>query len=180
MDNLPSKIFLIGLPGSGKTTLGKELAKKLSLHFLDLDIEIEKQVQKSIQAIFKDHSEPYFRKLESRILKELCSSDQQFVMATGGGTPCFFENMKVINEAGKSIFIDVATKEIAKRVKHSSLNKRPLFENLHQEELKDKIEFLRSQRMPFYQQAHVHLKGDKIHLQDLLFKLSQSEVNKTI
>ncbi len=166
--HLPVKIFLIGLPGSGKTTLGKELAKKLLVPFLDLDAEIEKQAQKTVQAIFKENSEPYFRKLESKILKEFCASNQQFVMATGGGTPCFFDNMKVINESGKSIFIDVSTKEIAERVKQSSLNKRPLFENLHKEELKDKIEFLRSQRMPFYLLAHVHLKGEKIYIDDIL------------
>jgi len=162
------KIFLVGLPGSGKTTIGKELAKKLGTLFIDLDAAIEAQEKKNIQEIFKVNSESYFRKIESAVLKQLSQSAEDFVMATGGGAPCFFDNMETINKSGKSIFLDISAKEIARRIKRSNLNKRPLFENLHDEELKDKIEFLRSQRIPFYQKAHLHLKGEEIQVNELL------------
>lgn len=162
------KVFLIGLPGSGKTTTGKELAQKLNIPFIDLDIEIETREKQNIQQIFSRLGESYFRKIESVILKEWCFINTDFVMATGGGTPCFFDNMAQLNKAGKSIFFDVPTKEIANRIKKSNLNKRPLFENLNNEELKDKIEFLRSQRIGFYKRAHHQIVSDKIVLADII------------
>ncbi len=165
------KIFLIGLPGSGKTTTGKELAKNLGVPFIDLDVEIEIREKRNIQQLFKVLGEGYFRKVESAILKEWCNSESDFVMATGGGTPCFFDNMEFINKAGKSIFFDVPTKEIAARIKKSQLNNRPLFENLHDEELKDKIEFLRSQRVSFYQKAHHRIVSEKVLLTDIILLL---------
>jgi shikimate kinase len=162
------KIFLIGLPGSGKTTTGKELAKNLGVPFIDLDVEIETKEKRNIQQLFKVLGEGYFRKVESAILKEWCNSESDFVMATGGGTPCFFDNMEILNKAGKSIFFDVPTKEIAGRIKKSQLNKRPLFENLHDEELKDKIEFLRSQRLRFYKMAHHRIVSEQVLLTDII------------
>jgi shikimate kinase len=111
------KIFLIGLPGSGKTTVGKDLARKLSVPFLDLDAEIETREKQQIQQLFKTQGESYFRKIESMVLKEWCTSTRDFVMATGGGTPCFFDNMDQINKSGESIFLDVPTKEFANRIK---------------------------------------------------------------
>jgi shikimate kinase len=166
------KIFLIGLPGSGKTTVGKELARKLNVPFLDLDAEVEMREKRQIQQLFKTQGESYFRKIESLVLKEWCGSTSDFVMATGGGTPCFFDNMDQINKAGESFFLDVPTKEIANRIKKSNLNKRPLFENLHEEELKDKIEFLRSQRMGFYQKAHHRIVSDQVNVNDITSQLN--------
>jgi len=166
------KIFLIGLPGSGKTTVGKDLARKLSVPFLDLDAEIETREKQQIQQLFKTQGESYFRKIESMVLKEWCTSTRDFVMATGGGTPCFFDNMDQINKSGESIFLDVPTKEIANRIKKSNLNKRPLFENLHEEELKDKIEFLRSQRMGFYRKAHHRIVSDQVNVNDITSQLN--------
>jgi shikimate kinase len=162
------KLFLIGLPGSGKTTLGKELAKKLASPFVDLDTLVEAKEKQTIQNIFKDHGEDYFRRVEATVLKDWCGTSEEFIMATGGGTPCFFDNMEQINKAGKSIFLDVPAHEIATRLKRSSQNKRPLFENLYDEELKAKIESLRSQRIPFYQKAHHHIVSDRVLLTDIL------------
>src|SRR6185503_20434689 len=99
------KIFLLGLPGSGKTTLGKELSNALRLPFVDLDSEIERLEGKKISEIFAANGEEYFRNLESSELRKRCTSKGEFVMATGGGTPCFFDNMEWINRAGKSIFL---------------------------------------------------------------------------
>jgi shikimate kinase len=90
------------------------------------------------------------------------------VLATGGGTPCFFDNMELINEAGTSIFLDVPTTSIAQRLKRSTLNKRPLFSNLAEEQVKEKIQFLRSQRIPFYQKSHHKILGDEISVSGLI------------
>ena len=98
------KIFLIGLPGSGKSTIGKSLALELSYPFIDLDLDIEKAEGRTIKQIFKQMHEGYFRQLESKALKKYCQSQDSFVMATGGGAPCFFDNMEQINQAGKSVF----------------------------------------------------------------------------
>ncbi len=161
------KIFLIGLPGSGKSTIGKSLALELSSTFIDLDQEIEKQEGRTIKQIFKQMHEGYFRQLESKALKQNCQSPDSFVMATGGGAPCFFDNMEHINQAGKSIFLDVPPAEIARRIMNSHISERPLFSTDNAESLKDRIEFMRSQRIAFYKQAHITISGDKISIKTL-------------
>jgi len=172
------KIFLVGLPGSGKTTIGKELAKSINIPFVDLDVIIEMKEKRTIPEIFKTQGENYFRKIESTVLKDCCENTEEFVMATGGGTPCFFDNMEQINKSGKSIFLDVHTKEIAYRIKRTNLNKRPLFTNLHDEELKDKIEFLRSQRIHYYQKAHHRIVSNKVLISDILSLIKPRKENQ--
>jgi len=165
------KIFLIGLPGSGKTTIGRQLAEKLNLPFVDLDLEIEKLEGKTVQEIFAKKKENYFREVESRVLNNLCSSQDDFVMATGGGAPCFFDNMDVMNHSGKTIFLDVPASEIASRLQKTSLTERPLFSKLSSDQLKDKIEWLRSQRISFYQQAQVAIEGSSFSPEGIMFLL---------
>jgi shikimate kinase len=148
------KVFLFGLPGSGKTTMGKELAKRIGVSFIDLDEAIQKAAGKSIEEIFKIHKEAYFRKLESSQLKELCQLQSDFVLATGGGTPCFADNLEIMNRTGISVFIDVAPKVIAQRLLKTDLKTRPLFAAKRPDNLKDAIEFMRSQRISYYRQAH--------------------------
>ena len=87
------RIFLIGFMGCGKSTIGKDVAKKMCLDFVDLDNYIAKKTALSINQIFKEQGETAFRKLEKVCLLEVCKMDN-FVVATGGGTPCFFENMR--------------------------------------------------------------------------------------
>jgi shikimate kinase len=149
------KVFLLGLPGSGKTTMGRQLAAGLALPFIDLDTEIERETGRRVQAIFKESGEPHFRKEESRVLRHWCSSATDFVMATGGGTPCFHDNFSVINKAGASIFLDVPTRIIVDRIMKTDLSSRPLFAGVRPENLKEAIEFMRSQRLPFYKQAQL-------------------------
>ncbi|MBU1820351.1 MAG: shikimate kinase, partial [Bacteroidetes bacterium] len=88
-------IFLIGMPSSGKTTLGKKLARALGYRFVDLDKLIVSDQKKSIPDIFREHGEPYFREVESRILQDT-RPDHWLVVSTGGGAPCFFDNMDFI------------------------------------------------------------------------------------
>jgi shikimate kinase len=166
------KIFLIGLPGSGKSTIGKSLALELACPFVDLDHEIEKEEGRTIKKIFKEMKEGYFRQRESHMLKKWCQSKDSFVMATGGGAPCFFDNMEQINQVGKSIFLDVPAREIARRIMNSHISERPLFSTDDVESLKDRVEFMRSQRINFYKQAHLTISGERIDIKALVERLS--------
>jgi shikimate kinase len=162
------KLFLIGLPGSGKTTIGKEVAKTLNISFVDLDKEIEKEEGMTVGDVFEKKKEDHFRKVESSQLKKWCTSASHFVMATGGGAPCFFDNIKQINQAGISLFLDVSPREIANRMLKTDLAKRPLLAKSSTDEVKDRIEFLRSSRISFYKQAQLLLKGDQISAADVI------------
>ncbi|HZY80670.1 MAG TPA: shikimate kinase [Cyclobacteriaceae bacterium] len=165
------KVFLLGLPGSGKTTLGKKLASALQLPFVDLDKEIERTEGKPISEIFSEKKEDYFRKLESSQLKLWCAKPGDFVMATGGGAPCFFDNITVINQSGKSIFLDVPASEIVKRMSRAGVEKRPLLAAGGRDGLKDHIEFMRSNRISFYKQATYTFSGLAINVQEMVAAL---------
>lgn len=156
-----SKLFLIGLPGSGKTTMAKQVAEYQGLAFVDLDKEIEKSESKKVEEIFAELGEVTFRRIEAEVLKKFCGLTYGFVMATGGGAPCFGNNLELMKASGKVVFLDVPTKEIASRISKQSLN-RPLLKNETPDSMKDRIEFLRSHRISFYRQAHFIVSGSQI------------------
>ena len=163
------KIYLIGMPGSGKTTLGKQVASDLPTSFVDLDYEIESREKKSIPEIFSQQGEDYFRMVESELLKEWAASDKSFVMATGGGTPCFFQGIDVMMQTGISIFLDTPIDLLVQRLEKKS--GRPLLQSKDNNELRNKLEALRQSRLPFYQRAQITLQNptftslmDKIRL----------------
>ena len=147
------KIFLIGLPGSGKSTIGKSLALELAFPFIDLDTEIEKQEGRTIKQIFKQMHEGYFRQLESKALKKYCQSADSFVMATGGGAPCFHQGIDIINQTGLSVFLDVSIDTLLKRL-HANTD-RPLLNVIDAKDKDEKLLALRTSRLSCYQQAHV-------------------------
>ena len=158
------KIYLTGLPGSGKTTLGKQLAKALNLNFVDLDEEIEKVENRTIPTIFETDGEDYFRKVEQQELHKTATIEN-VVISTGGGAPCFFDNANFINANGTSIFIDVSPQEIAKRVSKGP-NNRPLLNGVNS--LEEEITTKRNQRLPFYFKATHTLSGDRLQVKELL------------
>lgn len=172
------KIFLIGMPGAGKSTLGKQLAEKMLLPFIDLDKQIEKTENSTIPELFQDKGEAYFREVEAHQLREVSTQQHSFVMATGGGAPCFHRSIEFMKEQGIVIFMDVDIESIYPRVKKSS--DRPLLSLESDEELKQRLQNLRSKRLPFYEKAHltfsgIHLSADAVAYSLMLFKKENQE-----
>jgi shikimate kinase len=137
--------------GSGKTTIGKKLSKELHLQFIDLDAFIENRYRKSVGEIFAEKGEAAFREIERKTLEEVAQFEN-VVISTGGGTPCFFNNMAVMNEAGTTIHIKVSVDELARRLSLSK-DKRPLIKGKTPEELKLFITDNLEKRKSFYNQA---------------------------
>ncbi len=161
------KIFLIGMPGSGKTTLGQQLAESLDFPFVDLDHEIEKEQGVTIPQIFTQ-GEDHFREIESELLSRWAFSSSDFVMATGGGAPCFHNGIDVINQSGVSVFVDVPVDELVKRVENKK--GRPLLDVATNSELIEKIRSLHSKRQTIYKQASITISEPTI--ESILEKLN--------
>lgn len=152
--NYRVKIVLVGYMGSGKTTIGKMVAKALKFKFLDLDEYIEELEKKSVRAIFSEQGEVYFRKKENQYLKEILAINENIVLSVGGGTPCFGTNMNDINKATKnSFYIRVSISQLVSRLA-SQKAKRPLIAHLSDEELPEFIAKHLFERSYFYNQAH--------------------------
>ena len=109
-------LYLIGMPGSGKTTLGRALAAHYTLPFLDLDAEIVARAGQVIPAIFLQHGEAHFRRLEAEALREVVARPGPLVLATGGGAPCFHDNLDVLNATGFTLWLDVPVPVLAARL----------------------------------------------------------------
>ena len=131
------RIFLIGYMGAGKTTLGKAFAREMGLTFVDLDWYIEERFHKTIRQLFTEMGEDGFRELEKRMLHEVADFEN-VVISTGGGTPCFFDNMEFMNSKGSVVFLDVDVKVLFRRLKVAK-QQRPLLAQKNDEEL---MEFL--------------------------------------
>ncbi|WP_420316698.1 shikimate kinase [Ekhidna sp.] len=138
------RIFLIGLPGAGKTTMGLDLAVHLGLQFVDLDQDIEKASKLKIKEIFEEKGEAHFRQLEKLLLEKVLDELDDFVMATGGGTPCFFNNMETMKRAGTIIYVDTPIDEIHQRLNRDTT--RPLMQS-------NTLENLLEKRKEWYNQA---------------------------
>ncbi len=156
------KIFLIGMPGSGKTTLGKQLAALLELDFIELDDKISESEGLPIKDIFIQRGEDYFRSLEARVLRELVQSNPSFVMSCGGGTPCFNQNMDYINQAGIGVFLNVSYPELADRLNKVSSSIRPLLKDLDADNLPKELERKFGHRVETYRQARLEILDDDL------------------
>lgn len=153
--------FLLGLPGCGKTTLGKKFAHVVGLPFFDLDHLIEAGEGSKITELFSIHGEHKFREIETRYLKNI-QNLQHGVVATGGGTPCFGNNMSLINQLGISIFLDMSPKEIAHRLSENGIAKRPILKGKTREEITLTLEYLRENRLAHYLQSHLTITNPEI------------------
>lgn len=151
------RVFLIGYMASGKSTAAKKLAKKLGLGAVDLDSEIEQTAGKSIPEIFKSEGEKAFRKREQDELRKWLEKDD-FVMACGGGTPCFFESMDEMNGVGTTVYLQMTPKAVVDRVM-SSKEERPILKGLSEEKMLKKVDFQIGKREPFYKRATLTVNG---------------------
>lgn len=159
------------MPGSGKTTLGKQLASVFGIQFIDLDHEIERSEGRTIKEIFSDKGEDYFRKAESRELHRHATSPDKFVMSTGGGAPCFLDGITVINKTGLSIFLDVPVRELIRRLEKDK--DRPLLQDA---DLEHKLSSLRQIRSEIYRQAQIVISGESISVKEIMDMLKATEM----
>lgn len=150
--DLSLRVFIVGLPGSGKTTAGRLIAKRLNKKFYDLDHLIEESKNQSIAEIFNELGEEHFRTLEHEFLRKLIDEETSFVLSTGGGAPCFHKNMEIMNNSGLTVYLNPPIPEIVKRV--TGRSHRPMFQNTDPEILLKK---LYQQRHQVYIKAHLNV-----------------------
>lgn len=146
------KYFLVGYMACGKTKRGKRIAEELGIRFIDLDAYIVERERRSIPEIFATQGEEGFRNLETRYLREVCELYEEFVLSTGGGTPCFNANMEYMNSQGQTLFLNTDIEVIVERLIHGK-QKRPIVNKLKNEEIYDFVVRHLEERLPFYRQA---------------------------
>jgi len=164
--NQASKIYLIGFMGSGKSTAGRKLASQLNWSFIDLDEKIQKMEGMKIPDIFSHKGESYFRKLETKALKEL-KSETETVISTGGGTPCFGDNMDFMLDSGLTIYIRMTPLSLKKRLEGSAEG-RPLLKEIDRKDLQGYITAKLAEREKWYSRAEIIIDGVNNDLSDLL------------
>jgi shikimate kinase len=167
-------IFLIGLPGSGKSTLGRKLAQILGFTLVDTDAEIVAQEGESIEAIFKHKGETYFRETERAVLHKIAASPQHQLISTGGGMPCFFDNIEFMNQSGIPIFIDVPIEALQKRLLGQNRQNRPMLANKSEEEVLIFLQQKYQERFPFYSKATLSIRGATIRAKNILDLLEKN------
>lgn len=168
-------IFLIGYMGCGKSTLGKPLAKTMGYDFIDSDQYIEQIYNKSVEEIFLTETENGFREKELEFLKNISKRDNT-VISTGGGMPCFNNNIDLINSIGISIYIKIPPKTILHRIVNSK-KKRPLLQNKTELELLEYIESTLKHRELFYSKSKITIEGISITYKDIMDTLENFKLN---
>jgi shikimate kinase len=148
-------IFLVGYMGCGKTTFGRQLASELGWRFADLDELIEERYKISITDFFGKYGEDNFRRIENMMLREVLSWKNS-IISTGGGTPCYYNNMELMNRFGVTVFLDTSISALVERLIRGK-RKRPLLKGVGIEELNVKINNHLSQRRFYYEQAQYKL-----------------------
>ena len=156
-----TRIFLVGYMGAGKTTLGKVLARRMNLSYIDTDQFIENRYHKKVGDIFASEGEKQFRNIEYRILREI-SEIENVIISTGGGLPCFNDNMALMNRTGTTVYLDVPAEELAARL-NASKTIRPVLQSRSGEELIDFIRENLNKRKPFYEQAVIRFNAEPMY-----------------
>lgn len=155
-----TRIFLTGYMGAGKTTLGRALAEEIGIPFIDLDHYIEKRYCKTIAQLFAEKGEDGFRDIERRMLHEV-GDFEDVIISTGGGTPCFFDNIEYMNSQGTTVYLDVPVERLFIRL-CIARNKRPLIKDKNDDELMAFITEQLAKRAPHYRKAQYTFKADKL------------------
>lgn len=170
------RIYLIGYMGSGKTTLGQQLANNLGLSFIDLDKYIEERNCKTVPQLFSEFGEDVFRQREHKALEEV-SDFNDVVVSTGGGAPCFFKNMELMNRTGITLFLDIDIPTLAERLLKSKTD-RPLIRGKSYEELTVLIHEMMQKRLPYYEQAQLRISRSDNLLEEVLDSIRKKERKK--
>lgn len=168
--NLKHNVILIGFMGSGKTSVGKVLAKRLSYGFHDTDEMLERRAGDTINHIFEVHGEEYFRSMETGLLKDMLSDTDRTVISTGGGLPLREQNAKLLREMGYVVFLKAAKQTVVNRLVHDTT--RPLLQG---GELEQKVEHLLEIRTPIYEKAaHKMIATDGRTIEDIAAMIMES------
>lgn len=164
------RIFLIGFMGAGKTHWGRLLSEKLGIRFFDLDEQVAEHAGKTIPDIFAAEGEEYFRLLEKEVLYIITESHDSFVMACGGGSPCYFNNIDYMNEAGTTVWINTPLSILFERLVKEK-DKRPLIRQLSEEQLQAFIGKKFADRKIYYEQAEITVEEEPLELDALIEKI---------
>ena len=161
-----AKFFITGYMGSGKSTAGKKLSAKLGYEFIDLDKFIEAEYQQTIPEIFSTKGESEFRAMEHNALKKLVEKDN-IVVACGGGTPCYYNNMELMNNHGNTVYLKMSADSLVHRLMDSK-EQRPLLANKSEAELRTFVNRQLEKREDFYDQAQYTVKGKDLDIDELV------------
>jgi shikimate kinase len=164
------RIYLLGFMGCGKSTLGKKLAKHSGFQFIDMDNYIEERNYKTVPRIFAEEGEDQFRKKERKALEEL-SEFNDVIIATGGGAPCFFDNIELMNKTGITIYLNIAPEILAARLTNSK-TERPLIKGKPDSELLEYINETLEKRNKFYKKARFQITDPDISMDEVIKMIS--------
>ncbi|NYJ28263.1 shikimate kinase [Allomuricauda sp. ARW1Y1] len=167
------KIVLLGYMASGKSTVGRLLARQLGTSFVDLDDYIEQQQKKSIKDIFSEKGEIFFRKLEHQMLKEVLDSHTAVVLSTGGGTPCYANNMEtILQQSDNSIYLNHSIPVLVERITKEK-EYRPLVKNIPDNDLPEFVGKHLFERRPFYMQAEHRVDCDPLSAEEVVAEIKK-------
>ncbi|MDX9852786.1 MAG: shikimate kinase [Tenuifilaceae bacterium] len=169
------KVYLIGFMASGKTTVGEKLAKVLDFNFLDLDQYIEHKHSKPIKVIFEVWGETRFREIESEALREVATLNGNYVIASGGGTSCFYNSIDFMNKNGLTVYLKMEVAELVARLIEAK-NDRPLLWGKTKDELTDYILRVLDERKKYYEKAKVTINASNVDVEQLAATIRSVEV----
>lgn len=168
------RIFLIGFMASGKSTIGKKLANKLNLPFVDLDTYIEKKFNTTIRFLMYEKGQEEFRVIEKEALSEVIEKYKDAIISTGGGTPCFFDNMERMRKNGTTIYLEMDVPTLVNRLLYAKKD-RPLIWGKSKEDLTIYAKELMNKRKSDYEQADFKVDGKNLNVK-ILVDLIQKKV----
>lgn len=152
-------ISLTGYMGSGKSLIAKKLHSKINFPIFDLDVEISKKLQQSIPDIFQSKGEIFFRKKERAVLEEVLTIQENIILSLGGGTPCYYDNIELLNTHSITVFLQAQIPTLVSRILPKK-HQRPLVAHIPEKDLPEFIAKHLFERNTFYQQAQIHIATD--------------------
>jgi shikimate kinase len=169
-------IFLIGYMGAGKTTIGKQIAKRVDWQFVDMDTFIENRYHKKVSTLFAEKGEETFREIEHSVLREI-SQFENTVISTGGGAPCFFDNMDWMNRTGITVYLKMSVSELARRLTFGK-QERPLIKDKNRGELIQYIADHLEKRETWYNRASLVFPAEQMHTGSEIFAMVENLIKQ--